>query len=469
MVTPGIENDSPLYTYDWDTAFGIPVPLVNKAIVDKKSSPSGFSYAEDTFNVSGGFGDWQITRGGDGKNVRFHFPLKNIILTYTSTGKQIQCPDGTAVIEVNLHYIPHTGAAGAYKGTPHALVVKHTADSSVQPAFVLISLALSPDVGTISNALIQEGLKNWGNEHLNEFNHIFNVVDLNRMIDKDQWGFVTPNYISYAYLDGETPETSTLGVLCMTGYRTGTNLAEQISSNIIPQGSKAGFAISQARTLKDLVGPAVCHAYKGLDDTNFMMNQEGDELYLKDGVSLDLGPVEHDGSTYYPKLVRLNLKSNGKLFIITSFTETEVSPGITAACQATNWYTIELGNSKNGQTLAFKEAQKGDVQHSIHHSVGLIITEIVISIAAAIALIILTVATEGAVLIVGGLVIGLIMGAVILTPDIIDLLNTDDSPAIDLLTVNAVDPIKWTGSSDFNLNYACQNVSMQLGGTPLFV
>ncbi len=143
MVTPGIENDSPLYTYDWDTAFGIPVPLVNKAIVDKKSSPSGFSYAEDTFNVRGGFGDWQITRGGDGKNVRFHFPLKNIILTYTGTGKQIQCPDGTAVIEVNLHYIPHTGAAGAYKGTPHALVVKHTADSSVQPVFVLSSLGLA--------------------------------------------------------------------------------------------------------------------------------------------------------------------------------------------------------------------------------------------------------------------------------------------------------------------------------------
>ncbi len=131
---------------------------------------------------------------------------------------------------------------------------------------------------------------------------------------------------SASYLDGETPETSTLGVLCMTGDRTGTNLAEQISSNIIPQGSKAGFAISQARTLKDLVGPAVCHAYKGLDDTNFMMNQEGDELYLKDGVSLDLGPVEHDGSTYYPKLVRLNLKSNGKLFILTSFTELRFHP-----------------------------------------------------------------------------------------------------------------------------------------------
>ena len=192
-------------------------------------------------------------------------------------------------------------------------------------------------------------------------------------------------------------------------------------------------------------------------------------MYLKEGVSIDLGPVEHNGSTYYPKLARLNLKSNGKLFTLTSFTETEVSPGITAACQATNWYTIELGDSKNGQTLVFKEAQKGVVEHTIHHSVGVIITEIVVSIVAAVALIILAVVTEGAALIVGGLVIGLILGAVALTPDIIDVLNTDDSPAIELLTVNAVDPVKWTGSSDFCLNYACQNVSMQLGGTPLFV
>jgi hypothetical protein len=468
MAITGAQNDAAVYTYGWDTAFGIPIPQVNKAIVDKKSSPSRFSYVEESFEVTADFGDWQITQGGDGKNVRFQIPLKDITLKYIKSGQQIQCPDGTAVIGVNLHYVPHVAAEGDYRGKPHALVVKYKPDSSTQPVFILISLNLGGDVGDISKALIMEGLNNWGNEHLNEFCHIFNVVDLNRMIDKDQWGFVTPNYISYAYLDGATPDTSILGVLCMTGERTGENLAEQISENIIPKDSIAGFAVSQERTLKDLVCPAIRYAYKGLNDDNFVLNREGNELYLKEGVSIDLGPHEYKGSTYYPKLKQLKLESNGKLFTLTSYTETEVSPGITAICQATNWYTIDLGKSKKGQTLVFKEAQPGVVVHDIHHATGTTVTEIIVSIVAAIALIILTIVTDGAALIVGGLVICLIMGAVTLVPDIIDAVNTDASPAIDLLMVNAVDPIKWTGSSDFNLNYACQNVSMQLGGTPLF-
>jgi hypothetical protein len=286
-------TDNPVYTFGWDTAFGIPVPDANKAIVNKKSSPKNFTYSESGFTLASGFGDWQICKGGSGKNIRFSIPLSQIVLTYTATQKIVKCDSGTAIMEVNMHYVPHTEPAANdnVPGKPHALVLKTTA-SDTQPAAVLVSLQLSSDTGTVSKAIIEEGLRGWLNNNLDEFNHIFNVVDLNRMIDKDKWSFVTPNDTSYAYLDGKDLDSSILGVLTMTETRTREGLANQVSNDIIPGTSKAGFLISQRRALYDLVRPAIQQAYKGLDETNFLLNDAGTKLYLKDGVAVNLTPAE---------------------------------------------------------------------------------------------------------------------------------------------------------------------------------
>lgn len=464
-------NGNAVYTFGWDTSFGIPVPDVNKTIIDKKSSPLNFSYSEDTFSLISNFGDWQICKGGSGKNVRFSIPLSKIVLTYTSTGKVVKCDSGTAIMEVNLHYVPHKDQlkTNASTGNPHALVLKTTSSSESVPVVVLVSLELSQDLGTVSEAIIQEGLKSWLNENLNTFSHIFTVVDLNRMVDKGTWEFVTPNYTSYAFLDGKNLEDCLLGVLTMTGDRTGDDLANQISNDIIPQKSKAGFLISQKRTLADVVRPAIEKAYPGLNESNFLLNDAGTKLYLEEGVAINLKPVEHNGSTYQPVLKQLSVESNGQILTLQSYTETEIAAGITAQCTATNWYKVQLGKSKKGQTLQFVESQPADIQHVIHRSEGSIITELIIAIVAAVALIILTIVTGGATFIVGGLIIGLILGLDMLVPDVIEAVNTDDSPAIDLLLINAVSPITWTDSSDFKLDYASLNVSLQLGGNPLFV
>ncbi|MBI9050757.1 MAG: TULIP family P47-like protein [Anaerolineaceae bacterium] len=465
-------NGIAVYTFGWDTAFGLPVPDANKTIIDKKSSPKDFSYndPQNYFKLSSTFGNWQICNGGSGKNVRFSIPLSNVDLTYTRTGTKVSCDSGTAVMEVNMHYVPHTEAAATdVKSNPFALKVNPNSKTPVQPAAVLVSLELSKDVGTVSQAIIEEGLKEWLNANLAEFDHIFSVVDLNRMIDKGQWGFVTPNYTSYAFLDNKDLASSVLGILTMTGNRTGEDLDEQISNSAIPAGSKAGFLVSQKRTMADLVKPAIMQAYTGLTNKNFLLNDAGTTLYLTDHTSVDITPVVHDEDSYQPVLKQLQVESDGQILTLQSYTETPIAPGITAQCWATNYYKIELGKCKNGQTLKFVESQPGDVIHKIHQSEGSIITVLIIAIVAAVALLILTVVTEGAALVVGGLIIGLILGADMILPDVIKAVNTDASPAIDLLLVNAVNPIKWTDSKDFKLDYASLNVSMQLGGDPLFI
>ncbi|MEL7163518.1 MAG: TULIP family P47-like protein, partial [Bacteroidota bacterium] len=327
---------------------------------------------------------------------------------YTSTGKVVKCPSGTAIMEVNMQYVPHnTTRQAAVQSKPMALKVNPTALSPEQPAAVLVSLTLSKDVGTVSEAIIEEGLKDWLNGNLREFDHIFSVVDLNRMIDQKQWGFVTPNYTSYCFMDADNLQDSVLGVLTMTGNRTGEHLDSQLSNNIIPSGSVAGFLVSQQRTLLDLVRPAIEQAYPGLTDDNFLIDNSGTKLYLKDGVSVKTKPVVKHGSTYYPVLKQLSIEATGQILTLQSYTETEVAAGITAQCTATNWYEIQLGTSSKGQTLKFVKSQKGDIVHKIHQSEGSILTKIIIELVAAVALIILTIVTDGAALVVGGLIIAM--------------------------------------------------------------
>lgn len=459
------------HTYGWDTAFAIPVSQVNKAIVDHNSSPPDFAQTESGFDVSSTFDAWQLTSGGDGKNVRMALSLRNVVLTNKSNGTVLHYDGGTALVEVMLHYIPHTDAAtGPADTVPHALVVKDSPDEEGAPVAAVLDLTLTPKPGEIAHAVIQAALGRWLNDHLSEFRHVFAVVNLNTMIDQGEWAFVKPHYASYAYLDRETVDNSVFAVLCMTGDRSGHHLAEQVAPNAIPDGCVAGFLISQRRIMADLVKPAIRLAYPGLTEDNFKLSADGTELYLTKGTTVDLQAVHPDsGGTYYPKLTKLTVRAAGETLTVNSYTETEVVSGITANCESTHWYTMSLGTSKHGQTINFTPTQNPSIVHNISQSEGSRLTQEIIAITAAIALVILTVVTDGADLIVGGLVLGLLIGADLLVPALIEKLNTDDSPAIDLVLANMVGSITWTGSQAFRLDRVGLHGALQLGGDPRFV
>ena len=63
---------------------------------------------------------------------------------------------------------------------------------------------------------------------------------------------------------------------------------------------------------------------------------------------------------------------------------------------------------------------------------------------------------------------GLITGAAANAANIEALVAKNDAPSMDLLVLNSTDPIKWSDSKDFNLNYASLNESLQLGGDASF-
>lgn len=466
------DTNTEVQTYNWDTVFAIPVKYVNKAIADKGSSPKSFTYKDSLISLTGNFGTWQICQGGDGKNMRFAFSLSSLVMTMLSTGKTTNVDSGNFVIEIILEYLPHTDPNNTNPNSkPVKLVVKSTSDDPDNPPVAKVMSSYDGSPGDIEVAMLDLGITNWCNANLAEFDHIFAVVDLNTMVDT-KWQFVTPNYTSYGYVDGPTLDDSVFGVLCMTGNRTGENNDQQISPNAIPTNSVAAFLIAPQLMMNNLIAPAIANAY-GLSTSDFTLSPDGSTLTLNSGITPDLPPVQDDnGNSYTPTLQSLSIQTNGQVLELISTTQTVIDDalGVVATCTATHWYNITLGSTQNGngQALNFSYAQPPSIVHSVAQTSEGVINEIFYDITIALAAAILIILTGGAAAVAVGVVAGLLIGAIDISAALEKSLNTDTSPAVDLLIANAVAPITWPDAGDFKLNNAGLNVALQLGGDPLF-
>jgi len=453
---------TPASTYNWDTVFATPATAVNAAIVAKRSSPSGFNVpaSADAPAVTARFGDWQVC-GGDGKNLRLTVPMSKLTIDSDSFDS------AAATIEIKLEALPHTGLSSPPKGILKKLVPKTTTrDPVADPVVVVVSIISKPEMHLIQHAMFEEVFKKWINSNLAAFNHIFAVVNLNEDIDKnEQWAFTTPSYIEYAYLDGGTPKDSLFSVLCMTGGRSGSHLTAQVNPNAIPATCTGGYLLSPTRYLSDLLAPAMEHCYGGLTLDDIELASDSSSIGLKPDRRVPLPRIEHKGTPYTPVLTALNIKILGNTMEISSQTRTEVSPGITAITNATHWYGIRLASAGERQTLQYYETQPPVIVPMTEKSAGITITEIIMAIITAIGVVIAGILTEGAALIVAAVIIGALGGLAAAAPEIIRLVNTDRSPSIDALVLNATQPITWPGANKFALQVAGLNESLQLGGT----
>lgn len=466
-------------TFGWDTVFAIPIPDVNSAIVAHKSSPSGFAYQDAANQVTcqGTFGDWQICQGGDGSNIRLTMPVSALSGSYAFSGAAtpFSYPGTmTLIVQIKLKFIPHTpdGApSDPTAGTPFHLVVRgESEDPSTDPVASVVATEWpggDPSPG-MAKYVIEYALGNWFNENLGVFAHVFAVANLNRYIDKGQWAFCNPSYVSYAYIDRDTLADSVLGVLCMTGGRTTSTNIQELTPYAIPSGSRAGFLVSRQRFLADLVLPVLPLKWPQASTSQFQISSDGSALSLIKGQSIRLPDVSAHGGTYTPKLKGFTLAVQDSTVRFDTYTEVDLGLGVTGWCRTTHWYTVTLAKGSNGQTLQYTEVQPATMAQGTTQSEGTQVFEWMLLVVGIVATVVLGVLTEGAAFAVGGLILGLLLGAAASAPEIEDLIDKNVAPSIDLLSFNATNPITWSGSSAFQLDFAGLNGSLQLGGNPGF-
>src|SRR6185295_2558490 len=144
---------------------------------------------------------------------------------------------------------------------------------------------------------VQTVLEEWLLANLQQFNHVFSVVDLGSVADKAGFQWLKPSKIGYAVnTEGASdPKNYVFGVLAMTEGRTSDKLPPEISPNIIPTGADAGFLISQERFLKKLLLPGMATLFKNATADDFDVDSDGTMVRNKFGLSFRGFQLE-DGS-----------------------------------------------------------------------------------------------------------------------------------------------------------------------------
>lgn len=281
-------------TYNWDTAYGITFEKVNNSIVRANSSPANFtgSYVDvlgggATYVIAASFGAWQLS-GGSGDLVHMTLPLTNG--TITPGGSAFS---GSASIEVKLNWLPQPGASSD-KGTHHLKINLTTNDPVNSPIVSIVNMAVHP---AILAPVVQSALLTWLLANLQQFNHVFSVVDLGAEADKAGFQWLKPTKLGYAVnTEGATdPKNYVFGVLAMTESRPGVRLDHQISPNIIPTGADAGFLISQERFLSKLLLPGMAVLFKGATAADFTLGPDGTLVQNKNALNFRTFKLE-DGS-----------------------------------------------------------------------------------------------------------------------------------------------------------------------------
>jgi hypothetical protein len=256
-------------TNNWDTAFGITFKDVNAAIIAQGSSPAAFTgehaIAGGTVDVTASFGPWQLSGGSDSL-LQMTLPLQDG--TVSGAGNDPVAFTATAVIQVSLGYIPQPGAATSD--------LKLNTGTGV--SVISVTLTSGPDSARDS---IKGALQGWLGANLAEFNHVFAAVDLNTQADTGEFSWLQPTHLGYAlYTEGFASSDDYLfGVLAMTEHRAGSRLSSEISPQIIPSGSQAGFLIAAERIVEKMFLPNITSLFKNASADEFDTLDAGTTVY----------------------------------------------------------------------------------------------------------------------------------------------------------------------------------------------
>jgi hypothetical protein len=399
----GSSGDQEVDTYDWDTSFAIRFPDANAAVTNGWASvqddAKNVSATADGYTLTATLGPWQLTLGGDGRNVWMNLPVVSGDLQ-PPTGATTPLAGATFVAEINLQYVPNSAQQGN-----HQLMADPDGDATTVRA--VTGLDLDP----IVDAIVKELANTWLAANLNAFNHVFHDLNLSQDIDTDDtWAFITPTTVSYAVTDSGSLDSSVFGVLTMTAGRPAP-ATHQVSPNAIPAGSNSGFNISgpiftdkmlltgaalqfeqpSSVTSQPAGSPARQAAFDAWVADSFIITNDG--MTVTNSSSMTLGNfVDDGGNTRTLQIAATDFKLSVNYSLVeVQFTDLtyNFSPGIDVHINYTQHFTVGLADGKDATGNAIKAFTLNNVDRdctvSITKSRDVQITQIVTGIAIGIA------------------------------------------------------------------------------------
>jgi hypothetical protein len=476
--TPAPESSVPIAdTLGWDTVFALHLPNVNHALAQPGASPGSFEQdLGKGYSIQGEFGPWQITRGGDGKNLYLLAPITSGSMEFNNVKTSMAGAEATVIITLDFTPTQPPPPPPGKDGSNHKLQVNTQSGGPSEPVASVIYLDFpqggGPKPYTVPNALMMGALTQWFVENMATFEHVFSTIDLNLLADKASLQWLQPTNTSYAYADGKTDATSTFGVLTMTGKRSMANLSQEISPDAIPEGQQSGFLISSELFLKKSVLPGLPYAFKKATQSDFQLVENGTEVVKAPGVTVELKSIKYKDLSYQPYLESLSVQVLDTEIVSTLQVKIEVSPGIEVYIDITNYQTLELVQKSDGtQTLGYRQTRPMKHTYTKKVAPGVTIAVVLLELVVAlVGFIILGPVGELVdlilIAIITVIIIGVIEGVELTIEDVVTKGVAEAMPPFNPLVYAATDPITWpTQKSRFTLASVCLNGAVQLGGT----
>lgn len=437
----------------WDVSSLVNVPFVNNAIRTQGASPPSMKIATDVLSVKAQFGTWQITTGGAPSFPMFNLPLLSISGTASKKGQILATFDYQnleAKIQLVLKFID--GDAGGQD-----LVV----DSRNPPTSVVSLLdgkgqALSQTNG-IDDAFIQEALVEWLDKNLSQFNHVFASVALDPGANsKSQWAFCKPAVTAHTFISGTSLEDSFLGLLYNTAGNKTPGAVAQVDPSFIPPGCEAAFMLSPAMFLSNFLGPSIAAQF-GIPDKFLSIDSRQMRVDLVGGVQINLPEVTaSDGNRYRPVLNSLESVVESSTITLYATSSTVVLDEwygtVTAHCSSQCWLT--MGLDKSGKGLTWWTTRPSISNHTIEKSKGFEILQDILEAVGIVALVVATILTDGAALLVVGAIAGLAQGGIQFGLAWYEENHQNDAPEINSLVSNLDLPVNWAAAGPFAVSEA---------------
>ncbi|MFE0460268.1 TULIP family P47-like protein [Kitasatospora sp. NPDC058965] len=475
MVAATAAASIPYNTNGWDTVYVIPLPDVNRAIADKKTSPTSWtadlpaSLFSPAIHGAGGFGTWALATGGSGSIVRMHIPFT---ATVTAGTTAITVTGGTAYVEVKLVYIPQPPAADGTK--PNNLKVRTSGGSPDDPVVTVSSVAYTTPAHDASlDNVLEQLLAQWFNANLQQFQHVFATVNLGEEEAAGDFAWLSPTETDYAYIDNADITKALLGVLCMTENRSSEGAVQEIAAGAVPAGARASFNLSLERFMAKMVLPSLPaefpHAAAGI----FQLGNNDTQIASTTGFTLD--PVNVAGVNYTPNVTTYTMNLDGATMQTYLYIHTPISPGIDAYCEITYYNTMALATKADGtQSLTWIQSRPTDEKTWYTVASWITITEavadVILAVIGAVVGNIVTaverlIARVLVALLVGG-VVSAVAAVLEKVPEWIAGSVPDAIPTVNALVGGATKPTTWADSTDFKITEVVLNGGLQLGGNP---
>ncbi|GJL53750.1 MAG: hypothetical protein NPIRA02_08820 [Nitrospirales bacterium] len=297
-----------MHNYGWDVVFACSGNYINRQLAKNTGSQiESFSYEDESIEVSGDFGAWQLTPGGSSQLLHLKTPIIKGHCIIKSNKKTYSLDGAVPLLQLQLSFMD--GAVAGSKDLRFNCSVVGQKPNDTTPGAVTV---LDPDTtgalakedpDRLADALLKTALAKALIANQGKLAFVFASVF---MTAPKNAGWLTLKEIVYAYqqdMDKELGSFAILGMLTTTDISSHSHVYDP---SLLRPSDDFGFMLSGQQFMKNLLLPKMPKAYKGSKASEFRLS--GNTIVNHGKVHLK--EVEYGAIWYSPYITHLDIHIN---------------------------------------------------------------------------------------------------------------------------------------------------------------